>query len=106
MSIPAISSVLDLGPTLSPSSQGASPSGSESAGTIKNFGQFMKEAVTEVNNSQLHANDLTARYSAGEPMDIHTVMIASQEASVALNLAVEVRNKLVDAYQQIMNTQV
>ena len=49
---------------------------------------------------------MTARFAAGEPLDVHQVMIASQEASVALNLALQVRNKLVDAYTEIMHVNV
>lgn len=68
------------------------------------FGAMLKGALEQVNQSQLHANDLAARFAAGEPIDVHKVMVASEEASVALNLAVQVRNKLTDAYTQLMQT--
>lgn len=70
--------------------------------TGKSFGQFLQDAISEVNAAQVHAGDMTARFAAGEPMDVHQVMIASQEASVALNMALQVRNKVVDAYQELM----
>ena len=75
-------------------------------GANPSFGQFLQNAISEVNQAQLHSADLTTRFAAGEPLDVHQVMIASQEASVALNLAVQVRNKLTDAYQEIMRTNV
>ena len=63
-------------------------------------------SIGEVNQAQLHAGDLSSRFAAGEPIDVHQVMIAAQEASVALNLAIQVRNKLVDGYQELMRVSV
>jgi flagellar hook-basal body complex protein FliE len=79
------------------------PSG-EGAG--KSFGQFLTEALAEVNGSQQNANDIMSRFAEGQPIDIHQVMIAMEEASTSLALTVQVRNKIVEAYQQIMQTQV
>ena len=70
------------------------------------FGTMLTNAIANVNQAQMHAGDMTARFAAGEPMDVHQVMIASQEASVALNLAMQVRNKLVDGYTEIMHVNV
>src|SRR5438128_701507 len=82
-------------------------SGSEKTeGAGKSFGQFLQDAISEVNKAQVHAGDMAARFAAGEPMDVHQVMIAAQEAGVALNLAVQVRNKVVDAYQELMRVNV
>ena len=72
----------------------------------KSFSQTLTDAIAGVNDAQLKSLDMTARFAAGEPMDIHQVMIASQEANVALNLALQVRNKLVDAYTEIMHVSV
>jgi flagellar hook-basal body complex protein FliE len=62
----------------------------------------LQDAISDVNKAQVHAGDMTARFAAGEPIDVHQVMIASQEAGVALNLALQVRNKAVEAYQELM----
>jgi flagellar hook-basal body complex protein FliE len=70
------------------------------------FGQMLQNAIGDVNQAQVKAADLSARFAAGEPMDVHTVMIAAQEASVALNMAIQVRNKLVDGYQELMRVSV
>ena len=67
---------------------------------------MLTSAIAEVNQAQLHAGDMTARFAAGEPMDVHQVMIASQEASVSLNLALQVRNKVMDAYTELMHVNV
>ena len=70
------------------------------------FGQYLQHAIGEVNQAQLHAGDLSTRFAAGEPLDVHQVMIVAQEASVALNLAIQVRNKLVEGYQELMRVNV
>lgn len=68
----------------------------------KSFGAFLADALAGVNAAQAHAGDMTKRFAAGENLDVHQVMIASQQAGVALNLALQVRNKVVDAYQEVM----
>lgn len=80
--------------------------GETPAANAPTFGQYLQDAVSEVNKAQLHAADMSARFAAGEPLDVHQVMIASQEASVALNLAIQVRNKLVEGYQELMRVNV
>lgn len=79
---------------------------SDSVSTGPTFGQILQNAIGEVNSSQLHAGDMAKRFAAGEPIDVHQVMIAAQEASVSLNLAIQVRNKLVDGYQELMRVSV
>jgi flagellar hook-basal body complex protein FliE len=76
----------------------------ESQGTSGSFGQMLQNAISEVNQAQVNAADMTTRFAAGEPIDVHQVMIAGQEASTALNLALQVRNQLVTAYQEIQRT--
>ena len=78
----------------------------ENGSPSRSFGQMLTDAIANVNDAQLKSADMTARFAAGQPMDIHQVMIASQEANVALNLALQVRNKLVDAYTEIMHVSV
>ena len=73
------------------------------APTGKSFGQFLSDAIGEVNDAQLKAGGMAAKLAAGDKVDVHQVMIAAQEANVSLNLALQVRNKLVDAYQEIMH---
>jgi len=85
---------------------GKQATGAASEPTGATFGKILQDAIGEVNKAQVHAADLSTRFAAGEPMDVHQVMIASQEASVALNLAIQVRNKLVDGYQELMRVNV
>ncbi len=78
----------------------------ETQGKSQSFGQMLSSAIAEVNQAQVNSADMTARFAAGDKIDVHQVMIAAQEASTALNLALQVRNKLVDAYQEVMRVNV
>ncbi len=68
------------------------------------FGDMLKGAVNKVNETQMHAGDLARRFEVGEPgVDLPEVMVAVQKASVSFQAMTQVRNKLVQAYQDIMN---
>lgn len=71
-----------------------------------NFGDLLKDALKDVNNAQLNADEAIKKVLNGETQDIHETMIALQKADVSLKLMMEVRNKLLEAYQEIMRTQV
>ncbi len=66
------------------------------------LGQALKQA--EIDNQQ--AEELTKLASVGEVKDLHQVMIAMEKANISLQLAVQVKNKVVEAYQEIMRMQV
>ncbi len=70
------------------------------------FGEYLKNALNEVNKLELEADNLTKRLAAGEDIDLHTVMIATEKANIALQMTVQVRNKAVEAYTEIMRMQV
>jgi len=68
------------------------------------FSAMLKSAVDNVNNIQHHAKDLQTAVEMGDrSVSISDAMIASQKASVAFTATVEVRNKFVEAYKEIMN---
>lgn len=71
----------------------------------KSFGQFLTDAIGDVNALQMNAGDTVQKFATGAPMDVHEVMIAMEKASTAMALTTQVRNKLVDAYQELMHTQ-
>lgn len=73
---------------------------------IGSFKDVFSDALNKVNDLQNNADDMKVKLATGEVNDIHTVMIASEKASLALQLTVQIRNKLVDAYQEIMRMQV
>jgi flagellar hook-basal body complex protein FliE len=72
----------------------------------KSFGQFLTEALSGVNALQQNAGGMVKQFATGAPLDVHQVMIALEQASSAMALTIQVRNKLVEGYQEIMRTQV
>ena len=71
-----------------------------------NFLDTLKEKLNEVNDKQIEASNLTQKFIKGEEEDIHKVMISSEEAKLSLELAVQIRNKLVDAYGEFNRMQI
>ncbi|MDU1413193.1 MAG: flagellar hook-basal body complex protein FliE [Clostridium sp.] len=69
------------------------------------FGDVLKSELNKVNDTQVKADDSIKGYLNGD-LEIQEVMLATQEASLSLNLAIEIRNKLVDAYKELNNMQV
>ena len=68
----------------------------------QNFGEFLKNAINDVNNNQVQSDVLTQKLVLGEDVELHDVMIAAQKATISLNATMEVRNKVVEAYQEII----
>ena len=76
----------------------------DSATKVPSFGDLMTQAVNKVNEVQKTSSNMADAYERGVAgVDITDVMIASQKASVAFQATVQVRNKLIDAYRDIMN---
>lgn len=75
-------------------------------GNQKSFGEFLSDAVTEVNDLQVDAGKANIAMAAGQVEDISEVMVAGAKAQVALQLTMQVRNKVVEAYQEVMRMQV
>ncbi|MEQ2526479.1 flagellar hook-basal body complex protein FliE [Robertmurraya yapensis] len=72
----------------------------------KSFASVLKESIEKVNQAQLESDVMTEKLARGENVDLHQVMIASQKASVTLSATMEIRNKVVEAYQEVMRMQV
>lgn len=81
---------------------GASRAAGEAAAP---FSDLMTDAVDEVNHLQDQASAAVTGLMTGAGVDVHTAMIATEKASMAFELALAVRNKAVQAYQQVMNLQ-
>lgn len=68
------------------------------------FGTILKQAINDVNEKQQVASNLKAAFEAGDKtMNLAEVMVASQKASISFQAMLQVRNKLVDAYKDVMN---
>jgi flagellar hook-basal body complex protein FliE len=86
-------------PVNTPVTNGATP-------IAEPFDTTLHKLVGEVNKQQLHAGDLTSQLLNGRNVPLHQTMIAIEEASVSFQLMVEVRNKLMDSYQELMRMQI
>ncbi len=92
------------GLTLPEHNQGSKQSLSNKA--ENNFGTYLKEAMDEVNNAQIQSEEATKKLLNGQNIELHDVMITAQKASITMQAALEIRNKAVEAYQEMMRMQV
>lgn len=72
----------------------------------ESFGQIFKDMLNETSQLQSDARGIAEKFALGEIADVHDVMIAAEKAGVAFELVMEIRNKLVEAYQELMRMQV
>lgn len=70
------------------------------------FGQTLTQALSDVNNLQSEAGKAVESLVSGEGTDLHDVMIAVEKARTSFDLLMEIRNKTIDMYQEIMRIQV
>lgn len=66
------------------------------------FGEQLQGALRAVDGLQTQRDELVREMVRGEPIEVHDVMTAAQEAQLAFELMLEVRNKLLESYQEIM----
>jgi flagellar hook-basal body complex protein FliE len=71
----------------------------------KGFSQVLEDSINKVNALQLEADEAIKSFAKGESKDIHSTMIAVQKADISFQLMMQIRNKLVEAYQEIMRMQ-
>lgn len=69
------------------------------------FGDTLKQFVSGVSDAQDAAGALRDQFLRGDPVELHQVMAAGEEATLSLELMVELRNKVLDAYRQLINIQ-
>lgn len=79
----------------------------ETAAPQGGFQTLLKNSIEGVNQTQRQAETLAQAFEAGEPnVDLSNVMVAMQKANISFQAMVQVRNKLVSAYQEVMSMQV
>ena len=76
------------------------------SGAGESFGNVLGRLVGEVNGKQAAAGDAVRGLLGGQNVSLHQAMIAMEEASVSFQLMVEVRNKLLESYQELMRMQI
>jgi flagellar hook-basal body complex protein FliE len=83
-----------------------SSNGTGAAKVAKSFGSFLNGAIDDLNQQQNTVDQLNQQFVKGQLSDVHQLTIASEKATLGLELAVQVRNKVVEAYQEVMRIQV
>ena len=79
------------------------PMGSSTSGP--SFADTLEKALGEVSELQGEARDAISAFLRGDPVEIHEVMAATEEAGIALEMLIEVRNKLTEAYRAVISMQ-
>ena len=96
-----------MSPGLDLTSPGAaSSSGSASSSGAASFSNVLGGLIQEVSDKQAAAGDAVTGLLGGKNVSLHQTMISIEEASVSFQLMVEVRNRLLDSYQELMRMQV
>ena len=72
----------------------------------KSFDSAISDAISEANATHVQADEAMKMLASGEDVDLHGTMIAIEKASIATRLTLQVRNKALEAYQEIMRMQV
>lgn len=101
MSMEAISAISAIGADLTP----LAASGTAVAQPA-DFGTWFAQEVGAVNASLVNADNDINKLAAGEATSLHDVMIRMEEAKLSFQLLAQVRNRLLDAYQEVMRMQV
>jgi len=83
------------------------PAQSAAAAGETDFGQVLQTAIDQVSSAQMQAQEMAKGFSSGDPnVNLQDVMVNLQKANLSFQQMVQVRNKLVTAYQDIMNMSV
>ena len=69
------------------------------------FDSFLKDSLDKLNDKQVKADELTKGLATGADVDINDVMLSGEEANISLQLAVQMRNKVVEAVQELTRMQ-
>ncbi len=101
--------ILNQGQTTKELTQIDRPQAPQVGGAIKTGQDFvatLKDAVQAVNQAQKTADYKMQELATGKSQNIHETMIAAEKADISLRLMVQVRNKIIEAYQEVMKMQV
>lgn len=92
---------------ISPFSELSSIDRSMSAGApSKDFSALLTDGISRLNDATTSASEMLASFSVGNNVAPHDLVIAMEQAKLSMQLAVEIRNRLVDAYQEITRLQI
>lgn len=89
-------------PQLVPDINGTNGAGKDDAG----FGELLSSMVDQVNETQIAGDKAIENLLTGKAQHLHEVMIAVEQADISLRMAVQIRNKALTAYEEIMRMQI
>jgi len=96
-----------IGQMRAAAASGSKPAGAASAAAGPDFAKLLKNSLEGINGSQVEATRLARDFELGAPnANLNDVMISMQKANISFQQMVQVRNRLVSAYHDIMNMQV
>ncbi|HRT27963.1 MAG TPA: flagellar hook-basal body complex protein FliE [Syntrophales bacterium] len=78
----------------------------EGSGTQTPFGTVLKKTIKDINDLQIKADQAIAKVEVDNSASIHEAMIALEKADISFKAMMQVRNKIIEAYQEIMKMQV
>lgn len=86
----------------------AQPANTESAVTKSSnaFGNMLKDMVNNTNQAQINGDKAVENLQAGNAEHLHEIMISAEEAEISLKMLVQMRNKALTAYEEIMRLQI
>lgn len=70
-----------------------------------NFSEILKESLDTLNEKQVNSDNITNDFIAGKDVEVHEMILATEEAKMSLQLAIQVRNKVVDAIKELNGMQ-
>ncbi|HOM03249.1 MAG TPA: flagellar hook-basal body complex protein FliE [Acetivibrio sp.] len=73
---------------------------------VKSFSNYLSNAIKQVDELEKQSKAVAEDFAAGKTDNIHEVMIAAQKADIALQFTLQIRNKILDAYNEIMRMQI
>lgn len=84
------------------------PASNESAVTKSSnaFGKILTDMVSNTNQAQINGDKAVENFEAGNAQHLHEVMISAEEAEISLKMLVQMRNKALTAYEEIMRLQI
>jgi flagellar hook-basal body complex protein FliE len=100
-----MSNTITSGLPVFPGTESAMPTAPSSAEGTGGFGATLKNAINQVNDLSDSSDQKVTELLNGDRSDIHNVMIAVEKADIAFQLMMQVRNKIVNAYQEVSKLQ-
>lgn len=101
----AVNFISGISPIFSGTSVGENSKVNQGTGNLP-FSDIFKNALENVSKLELEAQALANDFAVGRTDNIHQVMIAAEKADIALQFTLQIRNKIMDAYNEIMRMQI